>query len=193
MRAVSLVYLSPPQNSPHLLHESGELYERSLGFLSRAICDLLSRLPSEALAATVLFSFSEIFSPNNEASERYNSWAHAGGPGAVMQLRRPRVHPHGLDRSIFLGNRMALIIHAFKDGRPCFSEDIECRKLCRQIHQEAQIVIIDRNEREILDIRDQRSETDQPYHRYSGTVQQFSSFQRYKARPSVPFDRTVPK
>lgn len=155
LRAVSLVYLSLSQNTPHLLLESRKLYGRSLCLLSRALCDPCRGWSSEALSATVLLSLYEVFSPNNNTRTGYDSWTkHAGGAGALMQLHGPKAHRHGLNRSVFIEYRMALVIQALKDGRPCFLDDPEWRKLCRYIQEEAQKAVTDKHGREILAMRE---------------------------------------
>ncbi|ERF74030.1 hypothetical protein EPUS_03845 [Endocarpon pusillum Z07020] len=155
LRAVSLVYLSLSQNTPHLLLESRKLYGRSLRLLSRALCDPCRGWSSEALSAAVLLSLYEVFSPNNNTRTGYDSWTkHAGGAGALMQLRGPKAHRHGLNKSVFIEYRMALVIQAFMDGRPCFLDNPEWRKLGRYIQEEAQKAVTDRHGREILAIRE---------------------------------------
>ena len=155
LRAVSLVSLSLLQNTPHLLHESRKLYGRSLRLLGRAVCDPCRGWSSEALSATFLLSLYEVFSLNNETRAGYGSWTrHAGGASALMQLHGPRAHRHGLNKSVFLEYRMALVMQAFKDGRPCFLDDPEWRELGRYIQEEAQRAVTDRHGREILAIRE---------------------------------------
>ncbi|KAF7502691.1 hypothetical protein GJ744_005255 [Endocarpon pusillum] len=155
LRAVSLVYLSLSQNTPHLLLESRKLYGRSLRLLSRALCHPCRAWSSEALSTTVLLSLYEVFSPNNNTRTGYDSWTkHAGGAGALMQLHGPKAHRHGLNQSVFIQYRMALVIQAFKDGRPCFLDSPEWRKLGSYIQEEAQKAVTDRHGREILAIRE---------------------------------------
>jgi Fungal specific transcription factor domain/Fungal Zn(2)-Cys(6) binuclear cluster domain len=150
-RAVSLAHLSLVNHNPNLMHESRKLYGRSLGLLSKALSDPYQGRSSETLSATILLSFYEMFSSNHETSMGYDAWVkHAGGAGALMQARGPKAHRHGLDRSMFLAYRNALVIEAFESGRSCFLDEPEWRNLAAEIHEEVHYTLPKGGEKEIL-------------------------------------------
>jgi Fungal specific transcription factor domain/Fungal Zn(2)-Cys(6) binuclear cluster domain len=156
-RAVSLAHLSLLQREPSLMHESRRLYGKSLGLLNKALCKPDQGRSTETLSATILLSFYEMFSSNHETSNGYDSWIkHAGGAGALMQLRGPKAHRYGLDRSMFLAYRNIIVIQTFEAGKPCFLDEPEWRELAADIHEDVQLAAAPGGVRiEMLDVSEE--------------------------------------
>ena len=132
VRAVTLAHLGRLQNNDVYLNESRPYYGKALRLLNASLLDDTKGLSSQTLSATILLSFYEMFS-----SEENESWIrHAGGAGTLMRIRGPWKHRHGFDREIYLSFRHALIIESFERDRPCFLDEPEWRALAKAVHED---------------------------------------------------------
>lgn len=132
VRAVTLAHLGRLHNNESFLNESRPYYGKALRLLNAALLDPEKGLASETLSATMLLSFYEMFS-----SEEDDSWIrHAGGAGTLMRIRGPARHRYGFDREMYLAFRLALVIESFEKDRPCFLDTPEWRELAEQIHED---------------------------------------------------------
>ena len=152
-RAVSLAHLSLLHHNPKLMNESRALYVNSLTMLNKTLLESKKGRSSETLSATIMLSFYEMFASHHATSTGYDTWVkHAGGAGMLMQMRGPRAHRHGMDRSMFLAYRNTLVIEAFDALQPCFLDKQPWRKLAEEIHEEIRSAMPPEKGREILDL-----------------------------------------
>ena len=148
VRAVTLAHLGRLQNNDVFLNESRPYYGKALRLLNASLLDDTKGLSSETLSATILLSFYEMFS-----SEENESWVrHAGGAGTLMRIRGPSRHRYGFDREIYLAFRHALIIESFERDRPCFLDEPEWRDLAKLVHEDVKASGIVGDRIEVFDI-----------------------------------------
>ncbi|EXJ92115.1 hypothetical protein A1O3_00665 [Capronia epimyces CBS 606.96] len=132
VRAVSLVHLGRIQQTEILVQESRRYYGKALHLLSQSLADEKKGMGTETLSATILLSFYEML-----ASDSNDSWVrHAGGAGALMRIRGPKRHLHGMDRDIYLAFRHTIVIDAFQKDEACFLAQPDWIELARQVHQD---------------------------------------------------------
>ena len=151
IRAVSMVHLGRITGSDQFVHESRQFYGQALRLLNKALADPEKGMASETLSATVLLSFYEMFASNSN-----QAWLrHAGGAGALMQLRGPGRHRYGLDRDVYLAYRHTIMIEAFQRDEDCFLAKPEWREMARQVHEDLRVGGISEERREIFDLAEE--------------------------------------
>jgi hypothetical protein len=105
-------------------------------------------MASETLSATILLAFYEMFASNSN-----DSWIrHAGGAGALMQVRGPDRHRYGFDREIFLAFRNSIIIQSFERDEGCFLSRPEWRAVSQDIHEDIRSSGINQDQMDFFDL-----------------------------------------
>ena len=148
IRAVTLAHLSMQTRSKVIMRESTPYYGRALHLLNKALLDDRQGLASETLSATILLSFYEMFS-----SDQNESWIrHAGGAGTLMRIRGAARHRYGFDREMYLAYRHTIVIESFEQDKPCFLDEPEWRQVAIEIHEDIRASGVVGTSNQIFDI-----------------------------------------
>lgn len=125
--AYAAAYLAHEKNDVALLHQSRQMYMRSLEHLRTALGKKRTRLSDETLAACLALSMYELAeSPAAAADERDPSGkaggytTHLMGAMVLMEMRGPDVNNSPLAHSLFLGLRRYMLLGSLMNHRDTF-------------------------------------------------------------------------
>ncbi|PVH69189.1 hypothetical protein DL98DRAFT_626174 [Cadophora sp. DSE1049] len=104
-RSLALAHFARVSKQEAARFTSLESYSQALAFLSRALNRQDTRYSSETVAATMLLGLFESF-----AGVENTTWIkHAGGTGALLQMRGARLHESEFDYYMFLACRGPIV------------------------------------------------------------------------------------
>lgn len=151
VRAVSLVHLGRVHQNETFVQVSRQFYGRALKLLNQSLSDQTKGMATETLSATILLSFYEML-----ASDSNDSWVrHAGGAGALMRIRGPNRHLHGIDCDVYLAYRHTIVIDAFQRDEACFLAQPEWQQMARQVHEHLRSSTVSPERLEIFDLAEE--------------------------------------
>ncbi|KUJ18075.1 uncharacterized protein LY89DRAFT_36969 [Mollisia scopiformis] len=120
-RALSLAHFARLSMQEAATINSLESYSQALTSLSKALNRPDTRYSSEIVAATMLLGLFESF-----VGMENTSWIkHAGGTGALLQVRGAHLHESEFDYYMFLACRGPIISGALMSGTSCYLDSPE--------------------------------------------------------------------
>ncbi|KAK6373927.1 uncharacterized protein PV06_02789 [Exophiala oligosperma] len=125
--AVCLAKLGNVFNDQACIKESFKLYNRGLWHLQQALWDPELMLHDHTLTACISLASYELSECPNSSKDAYIN--HTKGCQALVKLRGPEAHAHGLAHQVFVHFRVQGILYALDQQRPTFLSEPAWREI----------------------------------------------------------------